>query len=353
MTDAAVTDPITIEAYDGPTAPESVLRDVEALWRAEYADLHPEDPPYSWDELEGLLRTPSSRFEDLRWLARDDGGAPVGRVDLHLPSAGANETLGLLELYVVPAARRRGIGTTLLRTAVAALERAGRGRMRTAIVEGSPGDAFFSAVGGTIGRTNRKSRMVVADLDRSMLRSWIERAETEATGYSLRWLDGPPEDEREMAQYVAVRSTMNTAPRGDLEDEPWVHTPETMRDEAAELAAEKVERWTLVAVDDASGDFAGYTEMLFVESDPAYAWQGATAVRVEHRNHGLGRWLKATMAERIIRERPQVRTVDTENAYSNEPMLNINVAMGFEIVKTINDWQAPVAAVRSALEARP
>ena len=33
-------------------------------------------------------------------------------------------------------------------------------------------------------------------------------------------------------------------------------------------------------------------------------------------------------------------------------MLNINIAMGFEIIKTINDWQAPVAAVRTALEDR-
>ena len=33
-------------------------------------------------------------------------------------------------------------------------------------------------------------------------------------------------------------------------------------------------------------------------------------------------------------------------------MLNINIAMGFEIIKTVNDWQAPVADIRAALEKR-
>jgi GNAT superfamily N-acetyltransferase len=342
-----------IEPYDGPTAPESVLRDVHALWDAEWADLHTEEPPFTWEELRGLLRMPTERFKKLRWLARDDGGEPIARLDLQLPTAGANEQLGFVELYVVREARKQGVGTALVTTALDALEQHGRTRVRVSIVEGSPGDAFCSAFGGVIGRANRKSRMHLEALDRSMLREWIERAEAGAEGYSLRWFDVASLDADDLSEYVGIRALMNTAPRGDLEDEPWVHTPETTLEEAAELVAEGVERWTLVAVEDATGVFAGFTELMFAESAPEHSWQGGTAVRVEHRNHGLGRWLKATMAERAMAERPLVRVVDTENAYSNEPMLNINVAMGFEIIKTVNDWQVPVAAIRSALEAQP
>ena len=341
-----------VEVYDGRTAPVSVLREVHRLWDVEWDDLHPEEPPYTWEEFEGLIRVENGRFLRRRWIARADDGAAVGRLDLRLPTAGANEELGFLELYVVPEARKSGVGSALVRSALDVLDEHGRTRVRTSIVEGSPGDAFFSARGGSIGRTNRKSRMTVADLDRSMLRQWIDRAEREAGGYSLRWLDVATLDDADMAEYIAIRHFMNTAPRGDLEDEPWVHTPETMREEAAELAAEGVERWTLVAVEDATGAFAGFTELMFVESAPEHCWQGGTAVRVEHRNHGLGRWVKAAAAERLIEERPHVRFVDTENAYSNEPMLKINIAMGFELIKTVNDWQAPVAAVRSALEKR-
>ena len=344
---------VAIESYDGPTAPESVLRDVHAMWDVEWADLHPEEPPYTWEELEGLLRVHGERFLKRRWLARDDEGAPVGRLDLSLPTAGANEQLGIVELYVRPEARNAGVGTALVRTAVDELEAHGRTRVRVSIVEGSPGEGFFSSRGGTVGRTNRKSRMVVGAVDRSMLREWIARGEAVADRYSLRWLEVSALDDDDLAEYIGIRLLMNTAPRGDLEDEPWVHTPQTIREESAELAAEGVERWTLVAVEDATGTFVGFTELLFVESAPEHSWQGGTAVRVEHRNHGLGRWLKAAAAERLIAERPQVRFVDTENAYSNEPMLHINIAMGFEIIKTVNDWQAPVTAVRTALEAKP
>lgn len=344
-----------IESYDGSTAPESVLRDVKAVWDAEFADLHPEDPPYTAGELEGLLRSPSERAKKLRWLARDDDddGTPIGRLDLSLPTAGANEQLAVVDLYVVPSARKQGVGTTFVRTMLEALEAEGRSRVRTSIVEGSPGDAFFGALAGTVGRTNRKSRMVVAALDRAMIRRWIEQAEAAAAGYSLRWLDVPTLDDADMAEYIEVRLMMNTAPKGDLEDEPWAHTPDTMREEAAELVAEGCHRWSLVAVEDATGAFAGFTELILADSAPENAWQGGTAVRIEHRNHGLGRWLKATVAERLIAECPAVRFVDTENAYSNEPMLKINTAMGFEIIKTVNDWQAPVAAIRTALEKKP
>ena len=342
---------VRIDPYDGPTAPEAVLRDVQRVWDAEWADLHPEEPPYSWEELAGLLRAPSERFVRRRWLARSDDGDPIGRVDLQLPAAGANETLGFVELYVLPEARKQGVGTALAHLALDALDELGRDRVRVSIVEGSPGDAFFSARGGRIGRATRKSRMDLAAVDRSMLRAWIERAEAAAGGYSLRWFDVADLDDDDMAEYIGIRSMMNTAPLGDLEDEPWTHTPETLREEAAELVAEKVERWSLVAVEDTTGVFAGFTEVMFAESAPEHAWQGGTAVLVDHRNHGLGRWLKATMAERVLAERPQVRFVDTENAYSNEPMLNINIAMGFEIIKTVNDWHAPVAAIRHALEA--
>jgi GNAT superfamily N-acetyltransferase len=342
-----------IEPYDGPTAPEALLRDVARVWGIELADLHPEDPPYTWEEIEATLRTPSERLVKERWLARDGDGEPIGRLDLVLPSAGANESLAIVELYVVPDARKAGVGTALARTAVARLEELGRDRVRVPIVEGSPGDAFFRRLGGSVGRATRKSRMALAGLDRSMLRSWIERAEQGAHGYSLRWLDVGTLDDADMAAYIAIRSMMNTAPLGDLDDEPWVHTPDTIREEAAEQAAEGIERWSLVAVEDATGAFVGFTELMFAASAPEHGWQGGTAVRIEHRNHGIGRWLKAAMAERVLDERPHVRFVDTENAYSNEPMLHINVAMGFELVKTINDWHAPVATVRRALEEKP
>ena len=341
----------TIERYDGPTASEALLREVFTLWQAEDAELRPEDPPYEWEEVEGLYRIDNDRELRLRWVARDEDGALVGRCDARLPQV-SNTDLALVELYVLPDARKRGVGTALTSALLDGLDAHGRARIRTQIREGSPGDAFVAGRGGTVALTNRKSRMDLTQLDRSMVRGWVEHAErTAADRYSLLWFSRPPIEHLE--RYVAVRSMMNTAPRGDLEDEDWRHTPESVLAEADELEAELLTRWSLVVRHDESGDFVGFTEVLFVDSAPEHAWQGGTAVHPEHRNHGLGRWLKGAMAERLLTERPTTRYVDTENAYSNEPMLHINLAMGFELSHTLNDWQAPVAAVRAALEARP
>jgi GNAT superfamily N-acetyltransferase len=106
----------------------------------------------------------------------------------------------------------------------------------------------------------------------------------------------------------------------------------------------------LVAVHEPTGEYVGFTDVVLADASPEHARQGGTAVRPDHRNHGLGRWLKGAMAERLLAERRHLQFVDTENAFVNEPMLNINIAMGFELVRTINEWQADVAAIRTALE---
>jgi GNAT superfamily N-acetyltransferase len=100
-----------------------------------------------------------------------------------------------------------------------------------------------------------------------------------------------------------------------------------------------------------SGEFAGYTQIKTQDLQPDLAWQWETGVDPAHRNKGLGRWLKAAMIERIISEYPAVERVDTFNAGSNEPMLNINIAMGFEPIHLSHAWQGDLATARERLRA--
>jgi mycothiol synthase len=68
------------------------------------------------------------------------------------------------------------------------------------------------------------------------------------------------------------------------------------------------------------------------------AQQGDTAVLDSYRNRGLGRWLKATMLEKVRQERPETRFIRTANAYSNKPM-KVNTELGFEHYTTDRLWQ--------------
>ena len=57
---------------------------------------------------------------------------------------------------------------------------------------------------------------------------------------------------------------------------------------------------------------------------------------------GLGRWLKASTALRLMSERPDVRFIETWNAGANEPMLAINRAMGFRPACLWRRWDLHV-----------
>jgi GNAT superfamily N-acetyltransferase len=63
----------------------------------------------------------------------------------------------------------------------------------------------------------------------------------------------------------------------------------------------------------------------------------------KHRGHGIGKWIKARMVERILAERPTARYVRTGNAYSNAAMLSINDRLGFKIIWSTVVWQIPIA----------
>ena len=68
-----------------------------------------------------------------------------------------------------------------------------------------------------------------------------------------------------------------------------------------------------------------------------------------YRNRGLGRWLKAAMLDRIVRERPEARFVRTDNAQVNAPMLKINFELGFRPRARWTNWQVATDAVAQYL----
>lgn len=130
---------------------------------------------------------------------------------------------------------------------------------------------------------------------------------------------------------------MNTAPRSPSTQG---HQPARHEVRAAmeATAAEGVTTWTICARHDVSGEIVGYTELALSPHTPWKAAQGDTGVHPDHRERGLGRWLKAHNAVRLLDERPEVGFIETWNASANAPMLAINRAMGFETVARRQEW---------------
>jgi GNAT superfamily N-acetyltransferase len=112
----------------------------------------------------------------------------------------------------------------------------------------------------------------------------------------------------------------------------------------------KLERWVLYARHVETGDLAGYTMVFWNPREPEILGQADTGVFPQYRGRGLGRWLKAATIEKVLRDRPQVKRIRTENANSNAPMLKINQELGFKLYKKLAVWQIAVEKADAYLQ---
>ena len=245
-------------------------------------------------------------------------------------------------MAAVPRGRRRAAparsGPCLLDAAIARCRAEGRSRLTgTVPLDHAPGMAFAQASGATIGLLTEQNRLRVAELDRGLLRGWVDRVAERARGYSIVAFDGVCPDDW-LEPFARLTRVMNTAPRAEtVEDVTF--TTEQVRDNMTAYARRGHQSWTVCGHHDATDELVGFTELGFSPHRPWLAIQGDTAVEPAHRNRGLGRWVKALNALRLLDERPDVQQVGTWNAGVNAPMLSINRAMGFRPAAAWQEWE--------------
>lgn len=338
--EAAVAD-VTIEEVAGAVDDPAVIDGIHEVEVAVTAEVLPDDPPITRIEMEGLLRHPRPFTTNHRWVARDVDGRIVGHAVLNHGTTDENPTLASFDVVVHPDVRRRGIGRGFLASMVPRAREQQRTLLKSYAVKGQPGERFLGALGAEERLVNRHSRLRIDDVDRSLLEGWVEKAQDRAADYDLLTWTGRTPDEH-LEPMAGLLDVMNTAPRGDLEVEDEKTTPEHVRMWDARAEANGMVPYTVVARHRPTGEFAGFTMIGVSTHRPQLAEQWGTGVWPHHRERGLGRWVKAVNLLRVLDEAPDVRTVDTDNAGTNEPMLNINVAMGFRPLLHLGDWQVPL-----------
>ena len=313
------------------------------------AESRPEDPPTPIEVARASLSN-IPEFAAIRlFQALDPDGSIAASANAAFMRVEENQHLLETSISVRPDRRRRGIATALLRLVVDVADEEGRTLLMSGTAGRVPaGEAFARAVGAQAAQANHINRLVLADVDRELVQRWVDEGPRRAPGYSLEWLDGIFPDDR-LEELLDVLHVMNDAPKDDVQREDMRVTPEQYREMVKQVAALNVEIWSLFARHEASGQLVGLTDVSWLPSEPDTVSQGNTGVRHEHRGHALGKWLKATMLQRIFDERPEAKDIRTANADSNDAMLAINNALGFEVVSTITNWQADAASVRKLL----
>ena len=309
------------------------------------------DPPISPAQLAVDERIDPSWVRRRRALAWDGAGQLLGTSKLELEDRADNRHLAWVEVDVAPAARRTGLGRRLLAALLPAALAEGRSLCMGGTLEGGAGAAFAASLGLEVGQHEYRNRLRTAELPVHELRRWVEDGERLARGYDVVAFDGPlPPDLLE--PYALALAVMNDAPRDELALEDFHFSAEELAEAHQAVARRGTERWTLLAIERESGAIAGLTELFVPAHDTWLADQGDTGVLASHRGHGLGRWLKAVNALRLVEERPDVEVVQTWNATTNPHMLAINHAMGFRPAGIEELVQGPTAPLLERLGGR-
>ncbi|MBY8846644.1 GNAT family N-acetyltransferase [Streptomyces sp. SP2-10] len=305
----------------------------------------PEVPPPAPGQVHAQLTKPALGSERLIWVARSEDGATVAVATLRLFTQPGQEHLAELDLHVDPRHRRQGIGSRLFSTAVAACRAENRRSLIAQTGAAGPGAAFCERWNFSPALTLNH---LLLHLDGPAADRTAALAGADHPGYRLTgWTGTVPDHLAE--SFAAAKNAMNDMPTGELDYGHIAWDADRVRTMAEVVATRGGTLLTLAALHD-DGTMAGYTEVV-LQGTAHRAQQYDTAVVPAHRGHGLGLWLKAAMAVRLLTDHPHVTEIETDNAEDNVHMLAVNRELGFHAYRRTCEYQLDLTA--SAAPALP
>ncbi len=311
----------------------------------------PDDPPLSLPQDIAMAQNIPAFVDVLAWGV-SDGKRLVAEANVAFLRMEQNQHLAQFEISVLPAYRRQGWGKRLLSLILPEVQRENKRLMVTSTSSAIPaGEAFMRRLGAEMGLAMRVNQLKLAELNRALVSEWLTRAPERAAGFELGYWFGPYPDDA-LPVIAELMNVMNDQPRDNMDMEDFRFTPEQIKSMEESMMKRGVEHWTLYARETTTGELAGFTDVMWNPEKPELVNQGNTGVWPKYRNKGLGRWLKAAMLEKILRDRPQAKYIRTSNAYSNEPMLKINDALGFKEYMASYTWQALTEKVEAYLKSK-
>lgn len=344
----------TVVPFDENQANDSDYQTALTFSNIMHAEMFPDDPLRTLEVLKKNWQSRNRNFfekedERLWYLVQDNQHIAHLWTDVwHYED---NRHLMNIELMVHPNFRRKGLAKLLLTKALEIAEHENRTHILSWVQSTIPaGSEMANHLGAKLALGGHTNQLVLENLDRPLILSWIEQAKHTAKDFSLGfWLGGYPEDE--IQAIAEMYNVMNTAPRGELAIEDHKVKPEVIRQNEAFNKTNNIQRWVAYARHKLSGNLAGYSETFYQpEDNDLLVRQGDTGVLPNYRGHGLGKWLKAVMLKKILLEHPQVKFIRTGNADSNAHMLAINHALGFKPYIGWANWQLETHQLRSYLE---
>jgi mycothiol synthase len=342
---------VTLDSVGLRDRPEDLIRELYAATWPLHAEAVPDEPRQPVEQVLAIARGLPESYDGVTIVARDGAGLILGCADVTVQDLPGSRHVAQVGIGVLPGHRRAGIGRTLLGGVIEASGRLGRSLlMGTTRATVPAGEVFARRAGAELGQVMIENRLDLRAVDHDLIRSWLDAGPARAPGYRLEFVRGVTPD-RLVPGAVAALQILNTAPRDDLQVGDFTLTPRQLIQEEQAAAAAGLERWACYAVDDASGEFVGLTDIVVDTAAPERVRVGNTGVAPAHRGRALGKWLKAAMTQQVLDELPAARWLVTSNAASNAAMISINQQLGFEASAAVKTWQVSLERARGCLSA--
>ena len=249
-------------------------------------------------------------------------GEPVAMADVEL---GEWDNLDVSWFYLVvhPDHRLQGHGGALLEHVLDLSRAAGRTKFGASWWESASTEAFAARHG--FARASQDIHRVVRP--RELPAGFVEQAVAEAAphagDYELVRVPGRA-PESLLPAVSEITTAINDAPLDDLDIEDELFPVERIRGYQNASIESGYRLYRILARHRRTGAPAGHTVVVVDAETPALAHQHDTAVMGEHRGHRLGLLLKAEMMRWLAEVEPQVESIDTWNAESNDHMIAVN-----------------------------
>jgi GNAT superfamily N-acetyltransferase len=335
---------VKLREWDPAVASEAELVSwLRAYNDALLADL-PDDPRWGMDRLRDYLTVTMPGERRLTWLAEDENSPGVvlgyGRM-LMLDGA------GVIELYVIPEARRQRVGDVLLAAIAERAVEEGFTSLGVEVIGGTPAIDFYPARGFNHAYTEMRSILDLATVDWAHL---TEMAEGVAHGYRIEYYPGDLPDDL-LPAYAEAKQVRRLDPDGDLELRPSSYDAERLRASLRCLQGRGLRPYIVVAIHERTETVAGLTELVVPAVRPSRADQYDTVIVPEHNSYGLARAIKARMLLELRAAESNLREVQTWHAADKEQLQQVNKELGFRPDREWREYEADATDLARRLRA--
>jgi RimJ/RimL family protein N-acetyltransferase len=261
---------------------------------------------------------------------------PDGLYWMGLPDR-ENLSRAILVLIVAPRARDGEVPRELALHAARRARESGRTQLETVALQGSAGDAFWRSAGARPSQLEARRVLDVRKAAAGHFTRIRDAAAPAAAGYSLVTWTGVTPQER-LDGVAGILNAMNDAPHSEgAEDAVWDADRVRERADSSHVRM-GVRSYSVAAIAEATGEMAALTQLEVDPDVPEWGHQGLTAVTRPHRGHRLGLLIKAAMLDWLAEAEPGIERVETGNDATNQHMIAVNEALGYEVFEPLWQW---------------